>query len=178
MPDMKHLLSLVSLLLSVVALSAQTDLYHEYAAQRDLSVACVLGYKLADDHTVDVAMLHAKDSTAWLRLSQEFLLDTLSTSLRQALNNGNEVVLTRYAAIDNPQQPLAASASADNPCCYLGVSYLDHTIWVFYCRNNGQLDYLKTHLALDNQTPCEISPNATFYCFDASNQSAWNAFLH
>lgn len=150
----------------------QTDLYAAYSHRMDLSVACVLDYKLDGRQTIDVAMLQARDSASWQSLAADFELDTVPSLLEGTLARGGEVLLTRYSVRSNPQRPLPmVDGTVDvNNGCFVGVAYRERTIWVFYYRDAAQLDFLLDHLSLNEKESCgkNEQSGSLFFCFDES----------
>lgn len=180
----KYSLFLIFTLLVALSLpmAAQTDLYGSYAHRQDLSVACILDYKLAEGRTIDVAMIQAKDSNAWQRLAVEFGLETLPQQLAQTVSDGGVVLQTRYVSKTAPQKTASmidGSVDYENSC-FMGVSWNEQTIWVFYYRDREQLDFLKDHLALNDEAGCGTGGlGSTYFCFNGDNKDEngwWNLF--
>ena len=166
MSNLFHRFSLLLLSCLALAAQAQTDLYHRYASHSDLSVACVLDYRIDAAHTIDVAMIQAKDSASWRWVASEFNIAVLDTSLARSLDQGGNVLQTRLSAQSAPQRPLAQPL-ADSSLCFLGISHRDRTVWVFYFHSSDDLHCLQQHLALSDMPPCASDPSdgSSFFCF-------------
>ena len=77
--------------------SEVVPLYQQYAVRQDLTVAQVSGFKLNDSVKVDVVILVADDSAAWLGLKEEFDIST------------SEGVTSWMGNIDHPEQRVKRS---------------------------------------------------------------------
>ena len=94
----KSLLILLSLMLLACSRESEVvPLYQQYAVRQDLTVAQVSGFKLNDSVKVDVVILVADDSAAWLGLKEEFDIST------------SEGVTSWMGNIDHPEQRVKRS---------------------------------------------------------------------
>lgn len=157
------------LLLSLSA-QGQTPLYMQYAANKeDLSVACVIEYHLDSALTVDVTMLRAKTDSGWDLLQRDFALETMPLSASQTLQQGGDVLMTRFAELLHPQVPVAQSNQDDQGSCFEGVDYRDRAVWVFQYHSPEALEFLQHRLgeAADRTMRAQVANGAVFYCYDS-----------
>lgn len=143
--SMKHilLLSLIAFF-SVQPLIAQTDLYNQYSSRTDIQVTSVTKFALDTDVTADVTSLKALDDETWTSLCQEFGLAQLSSDQQQQMELGWDVTMFAQRSRLDPTQPAPiVNEQIDYAnSCYVGVSYLNHTIYIFCCASDKQSDVL------------------------------------
>ncbi len=128
---------------------AQTDLYNRYASRTDIKVASVTGFVLdSTGLTADVTLLEAVDDKGWEWLCKEFSLIALNEEQQRQLAQGWEVSMfaqrdrkdpTRPAPVVNERIDIANS-------CYVGVSYLSRTLYIFCCTTEQQSDVVIEYL--------------------------------
>lgn len=128
---------------------AQTDLYNRYASRTDIKVASVTGFVLdSTGLTADVTLLEAVDDKGWEWLCKEFGLIALNEEQQRQLAQGWEVSMfaqrdrkdpTRPAPVVNERIDIANS-------CYVGVSYLSRTLYIFCCTTEQQSDVVIEYL--------------------------------
>lgn len=144
---MKKILFL-SLLFFCSTTFAQTELYKRYAERTDIRVASVTNFTLDSNITADVTLLEAIDDDGWLWLCNEFGLATPTKEQQQQIDEGWDVAMftqrnredpTKPAPIINEQIDLLNS-------CYVGVSYLSRTIYIFCCNTGKQSDVIINYL--------------------------------
>ena len=104
---------------------AQTDLYKRYASRTDIRVASVTNFTLDTGITADVTLLEAVDDQGWEWLCKEFNLARQDP--------------TKPAPVVNEQIDHTQS-------CYVGVSYLTRTLYVFCCSTDRQSDVVVNYL--------------------------------
>lgn len=144
----KLFLTLMSLFWVSLA-GAQTDLYNRYASRTDIKVASVTGFVLdSTGLTADVTLLEAVDDKGWEWLCKEFSLIALNEEQQRQLAQGWEVSMfaqrdrkdpTRPAPVVNERIDIANS-------CYVGVSYLSRTLYIFCCTTEQQSDVVIEYL--------------------------------
>lgn len=145
---MKRLLFLVVFALSVGSLSAQTELYNKYAHRKDVKVACVTNFALNDTATTNVTVIAACDSLGWQWMCDEFSISPLSDQQRDDLLHNRDVVMFAMRDAGDPGhevkifgENLDASHS-----CYMGVSYLSQTVFIFSYSSDTQVDILVDYM--------------------------------
>ncbi|MBQ9474536.1 MAG: hypothetical protein IJU81_09035 [Bacteroidales bacterium] len=105
----------------------ESALYRQYAAQHDLKVAQVNGFKLYDTVRVDVVMLQAENEQSWLRLTEEFDI------------RGEEGTVSWLGNIDTPTIRTQWNGS---PVMRVIASHDKHTIGFYRLDNETQYDAL------------------------------------
>ena len=146
---MRKLLLFISWCVWVSVAGAQTDLYNRYASRTDVKVASVTGFVLdSTGTTADVTLLEAVDDGGWEWLCKEFGLIALSEDQQRQLAQGWEVSMftqrdrkdpTKSAPVVNERIDVANS-------CYVGVSYLSRTLYIFCCTTEQQSDVVIDYL--------------------------------
>lgn len=128
--------------------SAQTDLYKRYSSRTDIRVASVTNFTLDTGVTADVTLLEAIDDEGWQWLSQEFHLAPLTAEQEQQMQSGWDVAMFTQRSKQDPTQdaPIANEAIDQANSCYVGVSYLSRTIYVFCCSTDRQSDVIVNYL--------------------------------
>lgn len=152
---MKKSLTTLLLLALAITAAAQTDLYQRYASRTDIRVASVNKFAIDSATTIGVTRLEAEDFEAWASLCNDFGFPAPSESGNTVvkdqsapkLNSWDGVMFAQRNSLD-PTQPIAVVNETIDPSqtCYIGVSYLDHTIYIFYCQNAQQANAVLSHL--------------------------------
>lgn len=144
---MKRLLILGLLFIST-ALAAQTDLYKKYADRSDISVASVTNFTLDEGITADVTRLEALDDEGWQWLRTEFGLAELSPEQQQQMESGWDVAMFAQRSRQDPTKPApVVNEHIDQAnSCYVGISYLARTIYIFCCATDRQSDVVVNYL--------------------------------
>lgn len=135
-------LLIVGMLVAPLAASAQTDLYQRYAAQPNVKVASVSNFALDSNATVDVTVIAAEDDAGWKWMKREFCIGDLSPEQQSGLGEGNDVVLFARRSRSNPREnaPIVGERVDVAASCYMGISYLDRTVYVFCADTEEQYD--------------------------------------
>lgn len=154
MPMKKALTALLLLLLACTA-TAQTDLYQRYAARTDIRVASVNKFAIDSATTIGVTRLEAETFESWAGLCKDFGFpapsesgkNIVSDNAAPQLSSWDGVMFAQRSSLD-PTQPISVVDEKINPAstCYIGVSYLDRTIYIFYCQNARQANAVLSHL--------------------------------
>ena len=144
---MKRLI-LILTLFSACAATAQTDLYNRYASHPDVKVASVTGFAIDSTSQVDVTVIAADDDQGWEWMKSEFGIADLSTEQQTGLLEGNDVVLFARRSRNNPGQnaPIVGERIDIAASCYMGISYLSRTVYVFCADSEEQYDAVVTRL--------------------------------
>lgn len=143
------MLQMLSAGIGVNPASAQTDLYNRYASRTDIRVASVTNFVLdSSGITADVTLLEAIDDEGWNWLCKEFGLIALSKEQQQQLAQGWEVSMFTQRDRHDPTKPApVVNENIDVAnSCYLGVSYLSRTIYLFCCTTEQQSDVVIEYL--------------------------------
>ena len=127
---------------------AQTDLYKRYASRTDIRVASVTNFTLDTGITADVTLLEAVDDQGWEWLCKEFNLAPLSQQQQQQMEEGWDVALFTQRNRQDPTKPApVVNEQIDHSqSCYVGVSYLTRTLYVFCCSTDRQSDVVVNYL--------------------------------
>ena len=147
MTYLKHIILLSLTLLSLSA-TAQTDLYNRYASRSDIRVASVTNFTLDTGITADVTLLEAVDDEGWLWLCKEFNLATPTQEQKQQMQEGWDVAMFTQRDRKDPTKPApVVNEKIDHNCsCYVGVSYLSRTLYIFCCNTDRQSDVVLNYL--------------------------------
>lgn len=143
----KHICFL--LLLSLTGtIVAQTDLYNRYASRQDIRVASVSNFTLDTGITADVTLLEAIDDDGWAWLCKEFNLATPTKEQQQQMAEGWDVAMFTQRDRQDPTKPApVVNEQIDhNKSCYVGVSYLSRTLYIFCCSTDRQSDVVVNYL--------------------------------
>lgn len=127
---------------------AQTDLYKRYASRTDIRVASVTNFTLDTGITADVTLLEAVDDQGWEWLCKEFNLAPLSQQQQQQMEEGWDVALFTQRNRQDPTKPApVVNEQIDHTrSCYVGVSYLSRTLYIFCCSTDRQSDVVINYL--------------------------------
>lgn len=144
---MKKLLILL-LLTSAFSLEAQTDLFKRYSNFTDIRVASVTNFTLDSGITADVTLLEAVDDSSWHWLINTFGLATPTKEQEQQMESGWDVAMFTQRSRQDPTQPapVVDEHIDQSNSCYLGVSYLSRTIYIFCCNSEKQSDVMISYL--------------------------------
>lgn len=147
MTNIKHTILLSLTLLSLSA-TAQTDLYNRYASRSDIRVASVTNFTLDSGITADVTLLEAVDDEGWQWLCREFNLATPTQEQKQQMQEGWDVAMFTQRDRRDPTKPApVVNEQIDHNCsCYVGVSYLSRTLYIFCCNTDRQSDVVVNYL--------------------------------
>ena len=142
-PFLLALLALLSL-----SATAQTDLYNRYASRSDIRVASVTNFTLDSGITADVTLLEAVDDEGWKWLCSEFNLAAPTTEQQQQMQEGWDVAMFTQRDRRDPTKPApVVNEQIDHNCsCYVGVSYLSRTLYIFCCNTDRQSDVVVNYL--------------------------------
>ena len=145
---MKRIIVLLFLVAKFMATYAQTDLYKRYADRTDISVASVTNFTLDTGITADVTRLEAIDDSGWEWLCKEFGLAAPSAEQLQQMRQGWDVAMFTQRSRQDPTKPapVVKEQIDKNNSCYVGVSYLTHTIYIFCCSTERQSDVIINYL--------------------------------
>lgn len=151
---MKKALTALLLLLAYTA-AAQNNIYERYASRTDIRVASVNKFAIDSATTIGVTRLEAEDFKAWASLCKDFGFPAPSESGNNVvqdkaapqLNSWDGVMFAQRSSLD-PTQPIPVVNERIDPVstCYIGVSYLNRTIYIFYCQNAQQANAVLSHL--------------------------------
>ncbi len=147
MTNIKHTILLSLTLLSLSA-TAQTDLYNRYASRSDIRVASVTNFTLDSGITADVTLLEAVDDEGWQWLCREFNLATPTQEQKQQMQEGWDVAMFTQRDRRDPTKPApVVNEQIDHNCsCYVGISYLSRTLYIFCCNTDRQSDVVVNYL--------------------------------
>lgn len=145
---MKKLFLILALMFVTLVSVAQTDLYKRYASRTDIRVASVTNFTLDTGITADVTLLEAVDDTGWEWLCTEFDLAQPSAEQKQQMDSGWDVVMFTQRDRNNPSlaAPVVNEKIDHANSCYLGVSYLSRTLYIFCCSTDRQSDVVVNYL--------------------------------
>ncbi|GEM_PF-1484773 len=138
----------VCLTLLCTAAVAQTDLYNRYASRTDIRVASVTNFTLDTGITADVTLLEAIDESGWQWLCQEFHLAVPTQEQQQQMDEGWDVAMFTQRNRHDPTQPapVVNEQIDQSQSCYVGVSYLARTLYIFCCTTDRQSDVVVNYL--------------------------------
>ncbi len=146
---MRKIVAIVFLLvLSSIVANGQTDLYKRYESRTDIRVASVTNFTLDTGVTADVTLLEAVEDEGWEWLCEEFHLASLSPEQQQQMEAGWDVAFFTQRNRMDPTQPAPVDNGQIDPSntCYLGVSYLSRTLYIFCCNTDKQSDVMINYL--------------------------------
>lgn len=128
--------------------AAQTDLYNRYASRTDIRVASVTNFTLDSGITADVTLLEAIDETGWQWICQEFNLATPTKEQQLQMDEGWDVAMFTQRNRQDPTQPapIVNEQIDHSQSCYVGVSYLTRTLYIFCCTTDRQSDVVVNYL--------------------------------
>lgn len=106
---------------------SESELYQRYAAQKDLKVAQINGFKLCDTVRVDVVMLQAENEQAWSRMKEEFDIC------------GDEGTVSWLGEVDNPTKRTIWTGTS---MMRVIASHSKHTIGFYRVDTEAQYDAL------------------------------------
>lgn len=146
---MRRFITIIILLfLTTVVVEAQTDLYKRYASRTDIRVASVTNFTLDTGITADVTLLEAVEDEGWKWLCEEFKLASLSPEQQKQMDEGWDVAFFTQRNRQDPTQPapIVNDQIDQTNTCYLGVSYLSRTLYIFCCNTDKQSDVMVNYL--------------------------------
>lgn len=144
---MKKLLFLL-FLTTATGVVAQTDLYNRYSGRTDVRVASVTNFTLDTGITADVTLLEAIDDQSWQWLCTTFGLATPTKEQEQQIAEGWDVTMFTQRSRQDPTKPapVVNEHIDQGNSCYLGVSYLSRTVYIFCCSTEKQSDVVIAYL--------------------------------
>ncbi len=121
---------------------AQTDIYRRYASQPNVKVASVSNFAIDKNTQVDVTVIEAVDDAGWEWMKKEFFIGELSPEQQAGLADGYDAVLFARRSRNNPRDnaPVKNEEIDIAGSCYLGISYLNRTVYIFCADNEEQYD--------------------------------------
>ena len=143
----RSLILLLTVICSMLSM-AQTDLYKRYADRTDIRVASVTNFTLDSGITADVTLLEAVDDEGWQWLCSTFSLATPTVEQQQQLNDGWDVAMFTQRSRHDPTKPAPVIDEHidQGNSCYIGVSYLTRTLYIFCCSTEKQSDVVIAYL--------------------------------
>lgn len=144
---MKRFLGILFVAFATTAV-AQTDLYNRYSGRTDVRVASVTNFTLDTGITADVTLLEAIDDQSWQWLCSTFGLATPTKEQEQQMEAGWDVTMFTQRNRQDPTKPapVVNEHIDQNNSCYLGVSYLSRTVYIFCCSSEKQSDVIIAYL--------------------------------
>ncbi len=151
---MKRILCLLFVVFATTVV-AQTDLYNRYAGRTDVRVASVTNFTLDTGITADVTLLEAVDDQSWQWLCSTFGLATPTKEQEQQMEAGWDVTMFTQRSRQDPTQPapVVDEHIDQGNSCYLGVSYLSRTVYIFCCSTEKQSDVVIAYLIRKMSSP-------------------------
>lgn len=128
--------------------AGQTDLYNRYASRTDIRVASVTNFVLDSGILADVTLLEAREDAGWAWLCDEFGLSELSPEQQKQVEEGRDVSLFTQRCRKDPTlpPPIMDDRVDMDDICYVGVSYLSRTIYIFCCNGGRQSEVMVNYL--------------------------------
>lgn len=144
---MKRFLGILFVAFATTAV-AQTDLYNRYSGRTDVRVASVTNFTLDTGITADVTLLEAIDDQSWQWLCSTFGLATPTKEQEQQMEAGWDVTMFTQRNRQDPTKPapVVDEHIDQSNSCYLGVSYLSRTVYIFCCSTEKQSDVVIAYL--------------------------------
>ena len=131
-----------------VPLEETSELYQRYAGAEGLEVSFVQGYRLNDSVRVDVTLLQATDSAAWVGLMKDFAIPILPPEYNElVIKNGS--VSMRLFPKGHPERNMDTTL-LDND--YLIYYRKMQNICIFHIDEEAQISALTKHKALEYET--------------------------
>lgn len=123
-----------------------SPLYELYNGCDGIEADFVAGMRVADSLRVDITRLHATDSTAWQRLTDDFGVPPATESEARALDRGRDFSrLMRY--------PDSLPSDSTLPLPVTAVSPLKWTITVFHVKDEREKHAI-VYYNFDSGNPC------------------------
>lgn len=143
----KFLIFLLALLPNLSA-GAQTGLFERYSHHEGVRVAEVDGFKLDSATAVNVLVIEAESPDGWRWMQREFAIGEPAPEQQRDLLAGNDVVLFAQRDRNQPGKPAPVVGETVDAVgsCYLGISYLSHTVFVFTPRTQAEADVVVAFL--------------------------------
>jgi hypothetical protein len=144
----KFVLLFLTFHLSLLTLCAQTEFYKRYAGQQGVRVASVNNFALDSASHLDVTLIEAIDDDGWAWMKREFMIGDLAPEQQSTLDAGSDVVLFSRRNRHNPSAnaPIINEQIDAAGSCFMGISYLNRTVFVFCADDEAQYDALVTLL--------------------------------
>ena len=118
-----------------------SDLYKKYESRSDLNVDFFKDYKVDDSTSVDVTILTAKDSAAWVSLMADFgVKEYFVQSYFCSLKDGTRIVMELLCDSNDPKK----SIIADTVSYYDFVIYTsdEMSLFIFHRVSNDEADII------------------------------------
>lgn len=124
------------------SLWAQTELYQRYADQEGVKVASVSGFAIDSANNIDVTVIEAISDEGWQWMKREFYIGDLSPEQQAGLADGFDAVLFARRNRRNPREnaPVKDEQIDIAGSCYMGISYLGRTVYIFCADSEEQYD--------------------------------------
>ena len=125
-----------------------SELYQRYADTEGIEASFVQGYRLNDNVRVDVTLLQATDSAAWVGLMKDFAIPILPPEYNElVIKNGS--VSMRLFPKGHPERNMDTTL-LDND--YLIYYRKMQNICIFHIDEEAQISALTKHKALEYET--------------------------
>lgn len=123
-------------------LQAQGGLYERYSQHDGVMVASVKGFPLDSVSRIDVLVVEATDNNGWEWMKQEFLIAELPPEQQSTLREGSDVVFFARRSRTNPREgvPVKGDSIDVSEGCYMGISYLQRSVYIFCADSEEQSD--------------------------------------
>ena len=127
---------------------AQGDLYDRYSGREGVMVAFVTGFPLDSVSRIDVMVVEATSDEGWRWMRGEFGIAELMPGQEAELREGSDVVLFARRSRSNPGEaaPVVGDRVDLAASCYMGISYLQRTVYIFCANSEEQSDAIVTLL--------------------------------
>ena len=126
-----------------------SELYQRYADTEGIDASFIQGYRLNDSVRVDVTLLQATDSAAWMQLITDYGIDTPPKELEKLYREKNIQEL-KYIPQKDPKLPMDTNLSANNVLC---ISWGTQTLCLFHTDEERQVNAIikrNIHDAINN----------------------------
>jgi len=135
-------LGLLAILATATATVAQNSLYERYSQQPGVMVASVSGFPLDSVSRIDVTVVEATDDEGWAWMKSEFLIADLLPEQQADLRVGSDVVQFSRRNRNNPREgaPVTGDHIDESASCYVGISYLNRSVYIFCGNSEEQSD--------------------------------------
>ena len=120
-----------------------SDLYKKYESRQDMNVDYVKGYYIDDSTEVNITIITAKDSAAWVSLLEDFALnDYFIQSYFESIREGAQIVMQLPRERNNPQKQVVPQ---EVPAYDLGIYTSDDmSLYVFHVESGKQANAIAT----------------------------------
>ncbi len=142
MKNLRYILLGLFAILCANTTMAQGSLYERYSQQPGVMVASVSGFPLDSISRIDVIVVEATDDEGWAWMKNEFLIADLLPEQQADLREGSDVVLFSRRNRSNPREgaPLSGDHIDEAASCYVGISYLNQSVYIFCGNSEEQSD--------------------------------------